>query len=175
MYPRRPHSEKTNTVLPCEWSQIELYRILFNMILWKKNECGNRQIKPFFAFCITCIVQLEFCQAHSIGLYFSYSLSLLVISDWIECSALPVHTHTLLNMICILISQMKLQLMKRTDRDGGGFEGSPRLESCHGGFASPYCKSSLLPIQSGLFSAIACTHRNPTSNDEPTFEIQVRR
>lgn len=30
---------------------------------------------------------------------------------------------------------MKLQLMKRIGTDGEGFEGSPRLESCHGGFA----------------------------------------
>ena len=34
MYPRRSHSEKSNTVLPCEWPQIELYS--WNMISWKK-------------------------------------------------------------------------------------------------------------------------------------------
>lgn len=53
--------------------------------------------------------------------------------NWMFC--LGSSHSRILNVICILISQMKLQLMKRIDTDGGGFEGSPRLESRHGGFA----------------------------------------
>lgn len=102
-------------------------------------------------------------------------LYLLVISNWIECSALPVHTRTLLNMICILISQMKLHPMKIIDTDGGGFEGSPRLERRHGGFAvctvSPCYYSA---SQSGLYPSISFAG-NLTSYDETTLEIQVHR
>lgn len=61
-------------------------------------------------------------------------------------------------MICILISQMKLQLMKRIDTDGGGFEGFPRLESRHGGFAprtvSPHY---YLPSLGYLYPSLAYT------------------
>lgn len=53
--------------------------------------------------------------------------------NWMFCLA-SSHSH-ILNVICILISQMKLQLMKRIDTDGGGFQCSPRLESRRGGFA----------------------------------------
>lgn len=148
MSPKSSRSQwSVNAVLPRKVVPNRVVRYFVQHDFKGKNECANQRNKPFSSR-ITGIVLLDLWQPHGIGLYFSRSLSLLVISDWIECSALPVHTHTLLNMICILISQMKLQLMKRIDTDGRGFEGSPTLESRHGGFA--FCKSSLLPSQAGL-------------------------
>ena len=50
---------------------------------------------------------------------------------------------------------MKRQLTKRIDTDGGGFEGSPRLESRHGGFA-PVSPRYYLP----------CIHRLHTQSPQ---------
>lgn len=134
MSPKWFYSESMNTVSPCKVVPNRVVHYLVQHDFMEKMSVAIGRIN-LFTSCDTGIVLLDLWQAHSTGLYFSRSLCLLVISDWIECSALPVHAHTLLNMICILISQMKLQLMKRIDTDGGGFEGSPRLESRHGGFA----------------------------------------
>lgn len=63
-----------------------------------KNERGNRQNKPFFVFFLHPVLQALCCwtcdKRTAQGFTFPRSLSLLVISGWIECSALPVHTHT---------------------------------------------------------------------------------
>lgn len=57
---------------------------------------------------------------------------------------------------------MKLQLMKRRDTDGRGFEGSPRLESRHGGFTSDIVSPHHYPASQGyLYPLLAYTEIPP--------------
>lgn len=69
---------------------------------------------------------------------------------------------------------MKLQLMKKIDTDSGGFEGSLRLESRHGGFplrtVSPHSHTTRQ-----TYLSIACIPRDCVGYDEPALVIQVQR
>lgn len=57
---------------------------------------------------------------------------------------------------------MKLQLMKRRDTDGRGFESSPRLESRHGGFTSDIVSPHHYPASQGyLYPLLAYTEIPP--------------
>ncbi|XP_076579106.1 uncharacterized protein LOC143315666 [Chaetodon auriga] len=59
--------------------------------------------------------------------------------------------------------KMKLPLMKRIDTDGGGFEGSPRLESRHGGFA-PRTNSRRNVEDPGMYPGPLSTTKEETRN-----------
>lgn len=102
-----------------KFSQMELYvsydlTFLFNMRSRGKNERGIGQNKP--------ALQALYCWT---WIKLAAELLLLHVGNirlnWMFCLA-SSNSHTL-NMICILISQMNLQLMKRIDTDGGGSEG----------------------------------------------------
>ena len=139
MSPKWSYSESANTVLWCEVvpNRVVRYFVQHDFTGREKPRVEISGINLFHILHYRhCAVGLVTSTQHRALLFPPHPFFLfLVISDWIECSALPVHTLTLLNMICILISQTKPQLMRRTDTDGGGFEGSRGLESRHGGFA----------------------------------------
>lgn len=159
MSPKRSQFWKYETALPCKVVPDRAISYFVQHDFMEKMSVAIGRINPFFSHPVLQALYYWTSDKHTAqGFTFSCSLSLLVISDWIECSALPVHTHTLLNMICILISQMKLRLMKRIDTDSGGFEGSLRLESRHGG--SPpraVCPRYYLASQGYLYPLAAYT------------------